>query len=318
VVIAISGGPDSVALTLAVLQAPAAANCRIVLAHLNHGLRGFESDADEAFVRHFYDELKARQGGQIALRCGRIDVAGEAARRRDNLESTARRLRYAWLADAARAEGIPLVLSGHTANDQAETVLQRLLRGSGLRGLRGIARERELRGGIRLVRPLLDVTRDEVLEYLASVNQDYCQDRTNSDPRLLRTRVRHRLLPQLAREYNPAIVSVLCRLAEQAASQYAFCQAEAKCLLATAEQPRAGAILVFDRHCLAAAPRNVVREALRLAWTREGWPERSMTFQHWDRLALCVLGDSSAVMFPGGIQSRVQGSVAQLGPGENV
>ena len=132
----------------------------------------------------------------------------------------ARRLRYDWLTRVAGEAGAGWVATGHTANDQAETVLHRLLRGAGLRGLRGIAARRPLAAGVGLVRPLLDATRDEVMAYLEAIGQAYRQDSSNLDPALTRNRIRHQLLPRLAAEYNPQIVAVLGRLAGQAEEVY--------------------------------------------------------------------------------------------------
>src|SRR5262249_54909010 len=136
---------------------------------------------------------------------------------RVNREAHARRQRYDWLTKVAAESGIPWIATGHTADDQAETVLFRLLRGTGLDGLRGIAPIRALAGEVRVVRPLLSATRQDVLDYLAGLGQDYRTDESNADRRFTRNRIRHELLPLLARAYNPRVREVLCRLASQAA-----------------------------------------------------------------------------------------------------
>jgi tRNA(Ile)-lysidine synthase len=314
-VAAVSGGPDSVALLRALValrgQRP---DGRLVIAHLNHQLRGTESDTDEAFVRSLHAEFVAAGFPGLELRCHRLDVAAVAAAESANAEAVARRVRYNWLAQVAAEAGVPWVATGHTANDQAETVLHRLLRGTGLRGLRGIAAQRPLSCGVRLVRPLLDVTRTEVLAYLDAQQQPYRHDSSNLDLDYTRNRIRHELLPHLAERYNPAVVEVLGRLAEQAGEAYQHIESQALGLLAAAELPRAGPLLVFDRRRMGEAPREVLREALRLAWEREGWPLGTMTFGHWDRLARVARGEAAAVDLPGGIQARCQARVVQLGP----
>lgn len=311
-VIAVSGGPDSVALLRALLALrPRKASGPLIIAHLNHQLRGADSNADEAFVR----ELHASLGPGVELRCERTDVAACAAAEGANLESTGRQLRYDWLTAVARDTRARWVATGHTADDQAETVLHRLLRGAGLKGLRGIAGRRELASGVELVRPLLDVRRAEVMEYLQAIGQPWCEDRSNLDLRFTRNRIRHELLPLLAREYNPAIASVLARLAEQAGEVYREEESAAAVLLAEAERPRAGTQLVFDRPCLAAATRHCVRAMFRLAWTREGWPTHAMSFEHWDRLAAVALGETTAFDLPGGIAVCGKDRVVLLGPG---
>src|SRR5262249_4700454 len=204
----------------------------------------------------------------LEVRCERADVAALAQAEGANVEGHARRLRYDWLARVAREAGAAWGATGHTADDQAETVLHRLLRGAGLKGLRGIAARPPLAPGVGLVRPLLRVTRDEVLTYLAAEGQEYRLDSTNADVERMRNRIRHELLPVLTRDYNPAAVSILGRLAEQAEEIYQSLEAQARALLAEAELPRVGPLLVFDRWRLAEAPPHLAREALRLTWER--------------------------------------------------
>src|SRR5829696_3493611 len=152
-VVAVSGGADSVALLRALADDPPVPG--LVVAHLNHRLRGAESDADAAFVAGLFPHLPHRTEA--------IDVA--AAAEGDNLEDTARRVRYDFLARVAREAraGAGWVATAHTLDDQAETVLHRLIRGTGVRGLRGIAESRELIPGVRLLRPMLTVARVEVI-----------------------------------------------------------------------------------------------------------------------------------------------------------
>lgn len=310
--IAVSGGPDSVALLRAILAIrPPTESCPVVLAHLNHRLRGSESDGDEAFVRSLHAEL-ATTTPQLHLSCHTIDVADRAQAAGDNVEKVARQLRYAWLSEVVTREQCTQAATGHTADDQAETVLHRLIRGTGMRGLRGIARRRPLCSGVRLIRPLLRVTRMEVLGYLQALGQTYRSDSSNHDRRFTRNRIRHELLPVL-RDFNPRIDAVLCRLSEQAAAVHRRTESQARRLLQVAERARAGGLLIFDRPRLAAAPRGLVREALRLAWRREGWPENGMSFAGWDRLADLVFAESGAIDLPGGVRACNAGRVVQLG-----
>jgi tRNA(Ile)-lysidine synthase len=285
----------------------------VVVAHLNHQLRGEESNADAAFVEELFHALKPVAPQALRWRCERIDVAAQARMEGDNLESVARRLRYTWLAEVARQEGVPLVATGHTADDQAETVLHRLLRGTGLQGLRGIAGQRMLEPGITVIRPLLRVTRAELLAYLEAEGQSFREDRSNRDVRYTRNRIRHELLPYLADHYNPAVVSVLGRLAEGAHDVFQWYEAGARELLAEVEHPRAGSLIVLDRSRLAAAPRHLVRELLRLIWSREDWPLGRMDFDAWDRLAGLVFGDAPALDLPGGVHAVAKARVVQIG-----
>jgi tRNA(Ile)-lysidine synthase len=278
----------------------------LVVAHVNHQLRGTESDADQQFV----EELARSLG--LALRTERIPVATQAEAEGDNLESVGRRLRYDWLVQMAQATGCRWIATGHTADDQAETVLHRLLRGTGLQGLRGIAPRREAAPGIWVVRPLLAVTRADVLAYLESIKQPFRQDSSNLDPRFTRNRIRHELLPLLAERYNPAINGILAHLAAQAEEAWLEIEALARELLARAERPRAGDILVFDRGVLVAAPSPRAREMFRLVWAREGWPQGDMTFAAWDRLAALVHSAAGGLDLPGGIHAEALERVVRL------
>src|SRR5262249_27639626 len=160
--------------------------------------------------------LSAQGAAGLQFRSERLDVAGQAPAERGNLEEDGRRPRYDWLTQVARGAGALFLATRPTANDQAPTVLHRLLRGTGLKGLGGIAARRPLARGIEVVRPLLRVSRVEVLAYLTELGQGYRQDSTNLNLDFTRNRIRHELLPYLEERYNPAIVGVLGRLAEQA------------------------------------------------------------------------------------------------------
>jgi tRNA(Ile)-lysidine synthase len=312
-VLAVSGGPDSVALLRALVALRTRRAAPLVLAHLNHQLRGPASDADEAFVRTVYGRLAAEGAEALELRCERLDVAAKAREQGANLEAVARQARYDWLTAVAQETGAARVATGHTADDQAETVLHRLLRGTGLSGLRGIALRRRLAHGIDLIRPLLRATRAQVLDYLRAEGQPYCEDQSNSDLDYTRNRLRHELLPHLAEHYNPAVRSVLVRLAEHAEEVCAELEERACSLLAAAERPRAGSRLVFDRAILTAAPRPVLREALRLVWDREGWPLGEMSRAHWNRLLALAAGEARALELPGGVRAWCRERVVQLG-----
>ena len=224
-VVAVSGGPDSVALAHALASHDAAS--KLVLAHVNHQLRGAESDADEAFVTGLAVRWFPNQPSRLPCRVQRIDTSTEAARRGQNLEATARDLRYAWLAQVAAEVGAAWVAVAHSADDQAETVLFRMLRGTGVEGLRGMSSRRPLDGRIDLVRPLLNVRRRDVLAYLEANALPYRVDSSNCDTTFTRNRIRHELIPQLEREYNPALADGLCRLARQAEWLAPYCRQHA-------------------------------------------------------------------------------------------
>lgn len=314
VVVAVSGGADSIALLRALDAArDSQSPIPLLIAHLNHQLRGGESDADEEFVAELHARLCDAGCPRLHLVRHRLDIAARARAEGGNLEAVARRERYRWLADVARSHGMKWIATGHTANDQAETVLHRLLRGTGLRGLRGIAPRRELGQGLSVIRPLLAITREEILTYLQELDQPYREDRSNRDLAYTRNRIRHELLPHLARQYNPAVVRVLGRLAEQAENAYGIEESAAAALLAEAELPPAGTLRIFNLKQLLTAPRHRVRELFRLLWMREGWPMGSMNHAAWERLADVVFEGGPAVDLPGGVSARRIERVIQVG-----
>ncbi|HEX5104177.1 MAG TPA: tRNA lysidine(34) synthetase TilS, partial [Pirellulaceae bacterium] len=182
VLVAVSGGADSVALLRGLHQLKAAGEGRLVLAHFNHRLRGAESDADQALV----EELARRLGLEAVVGARGREGEGERGRSEESL----RELRYEFLAAAADKVGARFVATAHTADDQVETVLMNVLRGTGLAGLAGIPRVRRLTDAATLIRPLLNVTRAEVLEYLHSLGQSYRDDATNQSADYTRNRVR--------------------------------------------------------------------------------------------------------------------------------
>jgi tRNA(Ile)-lysidine synthase len=306
-VIAVSGGPDSVALAhLCVGLIHEGKIARLIFAHVNHQLRGAESDADESFVKQMADDTR------ITCKTTRIGVAAIAEAEKDNLESIARRERYRWLAEVAHEEGAAWIATGHNADDQAETVLFRLLRGSGLIGLGGMSERRPIGNGLWLIRPLISTRRQELHDYLRAEQIPYRVDSSNRDLRFTRNRLRLELLPMLEEHFNPAAVNVLCRLADQVQEVSAIVVGEAGRLRAEAELPRAGAMLVFSVERLGRASANLVREMFRLVWQREGWPMGDMDFARWNRLIDIVTGSCPAWDFPGRVHARRVGKVIQI------
>ena len=309
-VVAVSGGPDSVALAHLLIELQRAGKFdRLILAHVNHQLRGAESDADECFVQ----SLPALWQTNAACRTCRIDVAALAAADHENLEAVARRERYRWLTQVAQEQQAAWIATGHTADDQAETVLFRLLRGSGVLGLSAIPECRPLEERLALVRPLLSVLRRQNLRAYLDRNQlPFRLDSSNRDLSFTRNRLRLELLPVLEHAYNPAVVEVLCRLADQASELQADVAAQAAQLQAAAELPRAGTMLVFSTDRLRGASANQVREMFRFIWMRENWPMADMDSRTWNRLVEIATGNLTAWDFPGPIHARRERSVMQL------
>ena len=255
VAVAVSGGPDSVCLLHVLAELAPSWNVSLAVAHLNHQLRGAESDEDE----HFVAQLAASLGLQFHR--ASVDVAASD----DNLEQAGRRARRSFFA-GLKMDRIAL---GHTRDDQAETVLFRLLRGSGLRGLAGIY---PVTGGgyIRpsYIRPLIDVTRAEVEEFLRARGIAWREDASNLDPRFARNRIRRSLLPQLARDWNPRIGESLAHLASLAHDEERWWRSYIDDLSAGILVPRSGGIEVQARRPLADLPPAVSRRLIRRAITQ--------------------------------------------------
>lgn len=211
VAIAVSGGADSVALLRLFEELRADLGITLSVVHFNHQLRSAESDGDEKFVA-----LLARQRGFAFVSDGG-DVAAAATRHGWNLEDAGRRLRYDFFAKVIADGGATLVATAHTADDQAETVLARLIRGTGPTGLGSICPVRD-----SIIRPLLEVRRKSLRTYLTSINQEWREDTSNLDAQRLRARVRQRLLPEMEGNFSASIVNKLSSLAELARDDERF------------------------------------------------------------------------------------------------
>jgi len=218
IIVGVSGGPDSVCLLdlLALMRERGDITVEIHAAHLNHGLRGDEADEDEQFVRELAESRS------LPLTVDRRDVNAARTTKGGSVEEAARRERYAFLASAAERIGAEVVAVGHNADDQIETVLHRILRGAGLKGLRGIPISRLLARGssVRLVRPLLHSRRAEIVEHLRDRGRSFRQDSSNRDTAFTRNRIRAELLPRIESEYNPAFGESLLRLSRSANDAY--------------------------------------------------------------------------------------------------
>ena len=214
VAVAVSGGADSVALLLLLLELREKLGMVLSVAHFNHKLRGRASDGDEKFVA----KLAAKHG--LPFHVERANIAAAARREKANLEEAARRARYAFFSRLAGEGRVDRVAVGHTADDQAETVLGHLLRGTGLAGLGGI---HPMAGCV--VRPLLEVRRVELRAYLKAKRQTWREDATNRDLTRMRARIRRKLLPVLEKQFQPAVVKHLVTLAELAREDEALLDA---------------------------------------------------------------------------------------------
>ena len=197
VVVGVSGGPDSVALLHMLLQLRESLGFRIHAAHVHHGLRS-EADLDQDLVEAICRDW------QVPYSLHRVDVAAMARKEKMSVEEAGREARYRFLEDTRQQLGGHKVATAHHRGDQAETVLLHLIQGTGALGLQGILPLRD-----RIIRPLLDVTQSEIMEYLQTNDLPYRIDCSNFDNNYLRNRIRWELLPFLEESFNPAMVDVL-------------------------------------------------------------------------------------------------------------
>ena len=264
--VAVSGGPDSVCLLHVLLELAPAFGVSLSVAHLNHQLRGAESDEDERFVAG----LAARFGLPF------YRASADIAEAKDNLEQAGRRARRSFFAGLA-ADRVAL---GHTRDDQAETVLFRLLRGSGLRGLAGIYPVTDGDSGRpSYVRPLIDATRGEVVEFLRGRGIPWREDSSNLDSRFARNRIRRSLLPQLARDWNPRIGESLAQLASLAHDEERWWRSYIDDLSAGILLQRAGGI-EMRASTLTEFPPAVSRRLIRRAITQVKGDLRRLEYDH--------------------------------------
>jgi tRNA(Ile)-lysidine synthase len=288
ILVAVSGGPDSVALLAALLEL-SPGGWRIGVGHVDHHLRGLESRRDRRFV----ERLAARLGCDV-------HVAEVRITRGANLEERAREARYDALFALARRNRYRTIATAHTLDDQAETVLHRLARGAGPRGLAGIARRRA--DGV--VRPLLDVSRKDVLCYLRRRGLGHRVDRTNASARFTRNRIRRRVLPLLARELNPAIHAALGRAADLFRDDDAALETAARARLRHLGSP-AG----LDCGRLQRLAPALQRRVVRLWIAAERGSLRTINLEHVERVrAIAREGaDGGSVSLPGGGVTRTRG-----------
>lgn len=293
-VVAVSGGPDSTAL-LSVLRAlREELRLDLHVAHLNHGLRPDAAEDAAAVVRMVE-----------AMGCpyheATEDVAAAAARERRSIEDAGREARYRFLAAVAREIDAQVIATGHTRDDQAETVLMRLLRGSGLRGLAGIPPVRR-HEGLWVIRPLIDTSRDEIAEYLARQRLDAREDSSNRDPAMLRNRVRLVLLPILE-GYNPDVRRALARLAEVTRDDADALDALSAPQVDAVLRGTPGSVHITVQ-AFGRLPVALQRRALREAIRRVRGNGAQIAFVHIEEARLGVLGGrpGAAWQAPGGVR----------------
>jgi tRNA(Ile)-lysidine synthase len=301
VIVAVSGGADSVALLTALSALRPKDSGKLAVAHFNHQTRGKESDDDESFVRSLAERL------DLQFHAGRPAAGPSTWDTRDGFEAAARQARYEFLTGLARTTGARYVAVAHTADDQAETVLHRILRGTGIAGLAGMPRARELAPGVTLIRPLLAFRREEVRAYLLENRQEWREDASNANLDWTRNRIRGELLPRLTRDYNSSVVEALLRLGDLAREAQQVIDRQAETLLEGAVQVAKSEEVTISLAALRGQPEYVLCEFFIALWRRQGWPRQSYGRDEWRRLARLAADSASeeaSITLPGAVLAR--------------
>ena len=309
-VLAVSGGPDSLTLLHALHHLQDDLDLRLHGAHLDHGLRGEASRADARYVADAF----ARLG--IGLTLEEADVAGYRQTHRLSVEEAARKVRYAFLARVAAEQRADAVCLGHTADDQAETVLMHIIRGTGLTGLRGMeaAARSSINGAeVVLARPLLHITRRQTEEYCSALNLEPRRDESNLSVDLKRNRVRAELLPTL-QDYNPRIREALIRLSHSAALDMDFIEEEVERQWGVVARLDDG-LVSLDRGAFSQLPQSVQMHLLRRAFLAVKGDLEDMEQYHIEEMGRLMSSSAGRSLdLPGGLRFAVGYSDATLAP----
>ncbi len=297
--VALSGGPDSTSLLVATHRVRKQLNLELFAVHANHSLRGEESEQDQQFVERLCREL------DVELRCERLLVQLGSDAGQAGIEERARLLRYGLFQRAAQRFGAKFIATGHTAEDQVETVLYRIIRGTGLAGLAGIPAVRPFDPGVWLVRPLLQLQRADVVAYLQACGQPYRLDSSNRDLRFTRNRIRHELLPYLRDAFNPRVSEALLRLSRVAAEAQAVIEDRVARLKRKAVIGTGPERIVLHAERLRALPGFLVSELLKSVWSDQRWPLQQLTQERLLQAAELIRSSRATAQLPGGVTLSV-------------
>lgn len=312
ILVAVSGGPDSVVL-LRVLhslqfesQNQTSIN-QLIVGHVNHQTRGADSIADERFAQTLAAQLN------LPFVANRLEPALVDSKKQLQSEGSLRDARYAALIEMAQANGARYIATGHTADDQAETILFRILRGTGIGGLGGIPNLRVVNDSITIVRPLLSVTRREIELLLTELDQPFCVDQSNSESKYSRNFLRHEIIPQLEQRLGFPITPALLRLSQQASETETYLDQQATLLQHSIEQQNPNEVTI-PITILQQSPLIIRRQFFKQLWQQQHWPQQSMTFEWWQSLAEAVeaSAERSVLNLPGDVRAEIQRKFVKL------
>ncbi len=301
VLAAVSGGPDSVAMLDLLRRFRDRGEIELFACHLDHGLRGEDSRADAAFVAELTERIN------IPLETARANVRLRAKRRGMSIETAAREARYEFFGKCARKLKCPKVATAHTLSDNAETILQRVIEGTGTDGLCGIPCRRDIpgRGLVEVVRPLLFATRDDVERYLSARALESRLDRSNLEPIYLRNRVRLEILP-LLKELNPSVERAIARLAESVARLTECVEDDVAAAAGVIILARRRRSVVLNRNAIAEISPPVASEVVKAVLLDLLPDARKILHSHIDGVIELACGENPAASMhlPGGFEAR--------------
>jgi len=295
VLAAVSGGPDSVFLLHALKNLKNKLKLKkIAVCNLDHGLRADESKEDSTFVK----KLAAELGFEFIHKT--IDLK-KIARKGISTEEAAREERYKFFQEAATKTGADVLATGHTLDDQAETILMRFIKGAALKGIVGIAPVKEF-GGLKVIRPLIELEKSEILSYLDDSGIGYRIDRTNAEPIYFRNVVRSQILPFLEK-YNPKLKRSLFNLAEHLREDFDFIERAKSSIKGNRSDPDATLVEIRLKD-IAVQPGALQKEIFRDLMEDAGGEVKRLSFRHWKELEALIRQKSSgnSVDLPGGVR----------------
>lgn len=294
VLAAVSGGPDSVFLLHVLNRLKKKLNIKnIVVANLDHGLRGEESKEDSRFVK----KLSKGLGSEFIHK--KINLK-KIKNKKLSTEEVAREERYKFFKEAAKSSGASVIATGHTLDDQAETVLMRFVKGSSMKGIVGVLPVRE-ENGFKIVRPIIGLEKREIKEYLDAAGIPYRIDHTNLEPIYFRNVVRNEIIPFLER-YNPRLKRVLSNLAEHAREDFEFIKEAKSGFQKQISRGKGGVELKLKD--IVIQPKALQKEILRDALDKIGGEVKKLTFRHWKEMENFIKykRKGSSLDLPGGVR----------------
>ncbi len=288
--VAVSGGPDSVALLRAMTsnldRFDSTLRSNLSVGHVNHQIRGIESDSDAEFVRDLAKSLKLNF---VDSKPKFLDI------KNGHSEESLRDFRYAELMKLTSSTAGRYLVTGHNRDDQVETILFRILRGTGISGLKGIPAKRLANESTTIVRPLLEISREQIETYLHEIGQPFRHDSSNADTKYSRNYLRHSLIPELKSRFGESISQSLLRLGEQAAENEAFLDLQSSDLDAAILE---SSPLRLTLHCpdLSCHSSVIIRHWLNRIWIRQRWPRQAITAEWLRRLSSAIKSDENSVL----------------------